>query len=195
LVDRECEVPFQYFATATQSIHYGGDGSQWLDIDDFDTISDVKMYADQRRLVLYQMTVVPPVLETDPSWAYYVTPHPIDSPPYNRLFYAYGWFVDGWGIGNVTVTGARSTPADINYATACWVVYALNSIRTAWSDVAVPATGSVQGLVYKHGIPEESALVFDYYLSKWAGKESPQVRENKEQGIVNWLSQGTGDYQ
>jgi hypothetical protein len=191
LVDRECEVPINYFATATQTIHYSGDGTTWLDVDDFDTVTDVKMYADQRRLTLYQMVVTPPSTPTDPAWQYYVTPHPIDSPPYNRLFYAYTWFPDPWGIGNVSVTGDRSTPADINYATAVWVVYALNSVKTGWQDVVMPSTGGLAGMAYKHGIPEEASLVFDYYLAKWAGQESPQMRENRESAIVSWLNEGS----
>jgi hypothetical protein len=97
----------------------------------------------------------------DPDSQFYYTKHPIDGPPYTRLFTFNGWYPDVYNVGNVEVTGAVSLPPPIQHAITVWVAHEYKGRNANWVDMASRPDGP--GYFYKKGIPAEVQLAIDQY--------------------------------
>jgi hypothetical protein len=189
MFDRETGRPTGYWAPASGIVRlYSGSGNQWLDIDDWQSITTVQMAVKQDRSD--SVTLTPTFSTTDPG-DFFVA-WPTNGPPFNRLYLLRGWLPDPFQIGNITVTGSVVTPEEINYACAVWAAYMFRRRESGLADTAAHM-GNPPGQAYKGTIPPEVQNVIDYYVDRRLGPkvavEDGTDRERRSPWL-GWLSVG-----
>jgi hypothetical protein len=198
--DRETNRPINWWAPQIGvTRRYGGNGTQWLDIDEFSTITGVTMSTNQSRSDAVTLTITPPVTDGDPMWPNFVETYPLNGPPYNRLFLLRAWLPDAWNIGNIAVTGNVATPPEIADAVALWVAYRWKRMRANWADrVSIAGGPSLQwGGATSGGkapndreeLPAEVRRAIDYFTGEVVhGPKLDVVTGGDEPRRSPWLS-------
>jgi hypothetical protein len=185
MFDRETARPSNYWAPGTGiTRRYSGNGTQTLEIDEFDLITGITMTSNQQMSDIITLAITPPASPTDPQWTNFVEIYPLNGPPFHELFLLRGWLPDAYHVGNVQVTGNIITPEEIIHAVTVWVVTSIQSIKTGWADIATRANGP--GLFYSHGIPPETQMVIDYYTDANTGPKLA-LDDGKEPRVSKWL--------
>lgn len=178
--DRETGKAYNFWATnATAVRRYSGTGDQWLDIDDFQSITGVTMSTNQSRSDAITLTTTDP---TQPG--IYVVMEPFTGPPFNRLFLLRGWLPDAFNVKNVEVDGSIVTPSEIANAVAIWVAYIWRSRDAGFADMAGHVGGP--GQLYVRGIPPETARVIDYYKNE-TGPKAALTSGSPDPRLSPWL--------
>ena len=190
LFDRETGRPTNFWSPQTGvTRRYSGNGTQWLDIDEYDLITAVTMSTNQSRSDAITLVVTPPSSDNDPNWPNFVEIYPLTGPPFTQLFLLRSWLPDAWHVGNVAVTGNVSTPDDITHAVTLWVAHQFVRMRANWADRASISGGPT--LQWSAARPDEVQRVIDYYTDAHRGPKVGLVAGNEDalgERISPWLS-------
>jgi hypothetical protein len=180
MFDRECGQPTNFFAPGTVTRRYSGTGTPWLDIDEFDSITAITMSTNQTRSDAVTLTT------TDATSTNYVDVYPLTGPPFNRLFLLRGWLPDAYQVGNVAVTGAAITPAEVTHAVAEWAAYLWQARNAGWADAANRPDGP--GVLYVKGIPPDTKRIIDYYKEGHRGASVALIDPGgSDERVSKWL--------
>jgi hypothetical protein len=180
MFDRECGQPTNFFAPGTVTRRYSGTGTPWLDIDEFDSIAAITMSTNQARTDAVTLTT------TDATSTNYVVLFPSIGPPFNQLFLLRGWLPDAYQVGNVAVTGAVITPAEVTHAVAEWAAYLWQARNAGWADAANRPDGP--GVLYVKGIPPDTRRIIDYYKEGHRGASVALIDPGgSDERVSKWL--------
>lgn len=162
LFDRASGRPSNWWQSAPDSVReYSGDGSTWLDVDEWDAITAVSMSTTQDRSDAITLSLTPGTPD-------YVAFDPITGPPYNRLYLLRGWLPDVFDVGNVRVTGTPTLPPEISTAVAIWVAYRFKRRDAGWQDPGHSAHAGQPGAPsYAGDVPAEVQSVITYYAERF----------------------------
>ncbi|MDQ2785022.1 MAG: hypothetical protein M3Y58_08475 [Chloroflexota bacterium] len=159
--DRATERANNFWAAQTAvTRRYSGSGNQWLDIDDWDTITAVTMSTTQNRS---DATAVALPIGGVPQSPDYAEVYPLTGPPFSQLFLLRTWYPDAYGIGNVAVTGNTILPPEIADAVALWVAYRWKRMKTNFADRVSIANGPA---LQWSGMPPDVQQVIDQYKAE-----------------------------
>jgi len=192
LFDRETGRPSNFWAAANGiTRYYSGDGSPWIDLDEWNAITGVTMSTNQQRSNAMPITLSndPAMLTapaTDPRWNNFAEIYPLIGPPYNQLFLLRGWLPDAYEVGNIAVTGNVITPEEIVHAVTIWAAYSLQAVKTGWTDVAGRLNSA--GVTYSRGIPPEVEQIIEYYSEMGRGPKIAFVSgDDAAHRVSKWL--------
>jgi hypothetical protein len=180
LFDRETGKSTNFWAAGTGvTRRYSGDGTVWLDIDDYQTVTAVTMSSNQTRTDAVTLTV------SDATSANYVDVYPLQGPPFNRLFLLRGWLPDAYNVGNIAVTGDVVTPEEITHAVAEWAAYMFKAREAGWADAANRPDGP--GVLYVKGIPPDTKRIIEYYKQEQRGPGIAVIDSGNSERVSKWL--------
>ena len=163
MFDRETGRPSGFWAAQTAvTRRYSGSGTQWLALDDWDSITSVTVSTKQDRS---DATAVSLPIAGVPQAPDYVEIYPLIGPPFDQLFMLRTWYPDTYGVGNVAVTGNTVLQPEIAMAVTIWAAYLWKARDSGWSDETGRADGSGASK-YSGGIPEQTQIVIDYYRAE-----------------------------
>ncbi|MCA1666907.1 MAG: hypothetical protein LC793_05790 [Thermomicrobia bacterium] len=159
--DRATERANGFWAAQTAvTRRYSGSGNQWLEIDDWETITAVTMSTTQNRS---DATAVTLPIGGIPQAPDYAEVYPLTGPPFSQIFLLRTWYPDAYGIGNVAVTGNTILPPEIADAVAIWVAYRWKRMKADYADRVSIANGPA---LQWSGVPAEVQQVIAQYKAE-----------------------------
>lgn len=164
LFDRETGRPSNWWQSAPGTVReYSGNGSTFLDVDEWDAITAITMSTRQDRSDALTLSLTP----GQPD---YVAFNPVTGPPYDQLYLLRGWLPDVYSVGNIRVTGTPTLPPEISTAVAIWVAYRFKRRDAGWQDPGSSShAGQGGGPSYAGDVPMEVLSVIEYYRERNRG--------------------------